>query len=541
MGDAYPSVSAQVLTNIDLLHGIFTFMPFAPDNRDSYLARCATVSHTFHEPAIRVLWRNLRSLVPLWHLLAPSNTPFAAQYFSTSWSTDVLKYLQKVISAQLYRDPIRWDRFLRHAAHSVIMQNGGTTILPLLRSILWLHPVDDTLILFFTPTLRHATFTFMGPVKTKGAILLRRLRHSAPFLEKIDLDPGLEPDVALALIQELACFSQLQEVEISRCWGLEAFRILATKPGLVSLSIPELIGPWVGPCDLISVGGLRELSVSGDISSLSCLFSLVRFHALKSANIIVDSSETETELTAAEIISFLALFYNAVSTSGLQNFEFNPWPQRIKPSFDVVPALHRLIAPILPIRDLRSFTLVAKYPVASLDDADIVALASAWPKLEHLSVDRGFTSKSSVSINGLHCLHRHCTDLRELSIRHIHWPMIGVDTIPAPLDRSRAHPLRAFSLPSQMVVKTALPLFGADLSDEGVEAMARYLLDLFPRLDLQQCKRIRDESIPRQSGKRFGTNKARRGGVLPDALHFDDRWSRVIGHIYTLCCARDGL
>ena len=99
MGDVHlpatsPS-SSLVLANLDLLYAVFTFVPPASNSRDSYLARCATVCRTFHEPAIRVLWRNLSSLLPLWNLLAPSDAPFSADYFSTT-KYDVLEYLQKV-------------------------------------------------------------------------------------------------------------------------------------------------------------------------------------------------------------------------------------------------------------------------------------------------------------------------------------------------------------------------------------------------------------------------------------------------------------
>ncbi len=93
MDDGYPLASARVLTNADLLHGIFTFVPLASENRDSYLARCATVCRTFHEPAIRVLWRNMDALLPLWHLFAPSNTPFPSDGGAED---ELLRYLQTV-------------------------------------------------------------------------------------------------------------------------------------------------------------------------------------------------------------------------------------------------------------------------------------------------------------------------------------------------------------------------------------------------------------------------------------------------------------
>lgn len=93
--------SAQVLTNTDLLHHIFMLIPLSPDSgRDSYLARCAVVCRTFHEPAIRVLWRNLNSLLLVWHLLAPLDIPYP---FSSGGDGDALSYLLKVSGSSLKR------------------------------------------------------------------------------------------------------------------------------------------------------------------------------------------------------------------------------------------------------------------------------------------------------------------------------------------------------------------------------------------------------------------------------------------------------
>ena len=128
------------------------------------------------------------------------------------------------------------------------------------------------------------------------------------------------------------------------------------------------------------------------------------------------------------ITNFLALFYNTGSTSDLENFSFAPCPPSADFYDDAVPPFRKLIAPILPLRDLRSFTL-ANTPArlgASMDDVDLEALACAWPKLEHLSLDRKFATQSNVSINGIHNLYTHCAHLHVLQLR---WPVIGVDAM----------------------------------------------------------------------------------------------------------------
>ena len=571
-----PSASIQVLTNADLLYIIFTFVPLSSNNRDNDLAQCVHVSHTFHESAIRVLWRNLDSLLPLWHLFAPPNTPFpTGSYKHTAFSNNdgVCDYLKAVrvpvhhilISltrfqinlAELYRDPVRCRRFLHHAAYvrsitygmnthpidaensvltqAVLAENGGNTMFPLLRTIVLFQPLDDTLASFLSSTLRRATFTLKGSSKAQNAFSLRKICDASPFLEKIDLFSGFGHEGALSLsgvIQQLADFSHLQEVRISRCSGSDAFQLLTTHPNLRYLKIRRITGPWVGYEDTISVPGLHQLSLNGDASTLPRLFSLVSFRALKTASISLNSS-VETQLTSTDITNFLALFYKAVSTSGLQNLEFTPDFQGIPGFVDDghhALTLRDLIAPILPIRDLRSFTFnrIPQCTIVSLDDTDIVALASAWPLLEDLSVGRGFTTRSRVSIAAMHYLYGHCPSLQGLSIPHIRWPVIGVDAIPAPLERSPPHPLRHLSLPMQFIVTANLQLYGPDLSDDGVEGMARYLFDLFPRLDLDQCKH---EWVNSRSSRKY----------LPETIRFDDRWRRVIGHIYSICRARDGL
>ncbi|PIL23586.1 hypothetical protein GSI_14899 [Ganoderma sinense ZZ0214-1] len=260
MGDIHPLASVRVLTNADLLHGIFTFVPRASEKRDSHLARCATVCRAFHEPTIRVLWRDLDSLLPLWHLLAPPNTLFPSD---DAVEEQIQHFLEAVASAQLYLDPTRWDRFLRHAAHirvichrtraspaietanrlliqAVIMQNAGRTVLPLLRSIHWQScdsPWDGALIPLFTPTLRHAGFTTNsgdGP----SAHLLRRLREACPTLHSIYLNY-----ISPSLVQGVLPFDRLRKVGIYRISGPDHFRDIITKPDLTTLRVHDVVGP----------------------------------------------------------------------------------------------------------------------------------------------------------------------------------------------------------------------------------------------------------------------------------------------------------
>lgn len=68
-----------------------------------------------------------------------------------------------------------------------------------------------------------ATLTFKGTAEAESVSSLRKLRNASPFLEKIDLNSAFGPDgpVGLSLIQELADFAHLQDVQIYQCSGPE--------------------------------------------------------------------------------------------------------------------------------------------------------------------------------------------------------------------------------------------------------------------------------------------------------------------------------
>ncbi|KAI1795450.1 hypothetical protein LXA43DRAFT_914184 [Ganoderma leucocontextum] len=562
MTAVHPPASAQVLTNTDLLHCIFVFVPLPPDSRlrDSYLAQCAVVRRAFHEPAIRVLWRNLDSLLPLWHLLAPPNTPFPSSRDRIEGGRGVLSYLQKINSAQLYVDSTQWDRFLLHAAHvrgivhsydlstrqttsineetrfliqSVIMRNGGSTVLPSLRTIECRgpFPCGDALIPFFTSTLRHATFDLRGYNEAAHIPFLRGLRESSPFLDKFVLFNFTRRDLnecPSPIIQELVCFPRLRELQVLQITEFEAFQALVTMPNLTRLTVLEVTGPWAGLGHAISVRHLRELSVTGGPSAISNLFHLVRYQALKSAKIHLDSSE-EVTVAPDELPAFLSLFYNAVSTSGLQSFKLELSSLRL-PSEGDEPALRDLVAPILPICSLRSFNLDTVGNFSRVDDADVEVLASAWPRLQRLYIHRGLDAQSSISFNALHCLYRHCPDLKELSIARLRFPIIGVHSIPAPLDCSPPHPLQHLSVRNRETVAIATGRLGPELPDEHAEAMAMWLLDLFPRIGPRPYKRALGDS---------SSGSERREGPL-SGLRFSGRWIKVSGYIHAICSASEG-
>lgn len=79
------AAASAVLQNLDILFTLFdgNHSPHGALT-DSDLARCARVSRAFSDAALRVLWRDPPTLVPLWHVLDPPGLElpkeFAAAY-----------------------------------------------------------------------------------------------------------------------------------------------------------------------------------------------------------------------------------------------------------------------------------------------------------------------------------------------------------------------------------------------------------------------------------------------------------------------------
>ena len=443
--------SIQVLTNGDLLHCIINFVPLEWD-----LAQCAVACRAFYEPTIRVLWRTLGTLFPLWQLLAPQDVPFP--YFSKDDSR--LEYLEKVSTtcipdrknanlthatfqvsaAKLCDNPARWDRFLWHTSHirhlsyvadplsrevdalqlrllrSVVARNCGNSVFPLLRSFTWSEDVttmlrDSSLSPLFTPTLRHASIFLGGSDHLANTASLRRLRESSPFLESITLDTDLDVSADLPLAQELASFGRLREVRLPSLTESQALQELLTHPNLTSLALFEVLGPWMGSASRTSISHLLELDICAGVPCLTSLFEHTRFEALRTVRL--SCVRTDTHFRVTDTIPVLEALRSSVSSGVLQSITiFSGWFNLGEDK----PSLRAVLAPILALRAIRSFNFLCPVDVVRHEDEDVDALARAWPALERLSLYSGIVIDSAVSVAAIHSLYVHCPALKEVSL-----------------------------------------------------------------------------------------------------------------------------
>ena len=385
----------------------------------------------------------------------------------------------------------------RLVIQAILLQNGGQTPLPLLRSLRWYReaPDDGSLVPSFPPTLRYVTFSSMTGCCPVDVFILRRLRESCPLLAELLIDTGPTRDLVSSLARELDGFERLRKIEISECSGFSVFRDIATKANLSSLRINNLTGPWIGISQPVVIHDLRELDVDWcGGSDIAGLFGLVRFQSLEKLTLLIHE---DSDMSADDIITLLHNLSSAVPTSRFQQLELEGrfhsagWLPRDG-------ALRDVLDPLLRLRNIRHFCLYFFEAFSRSDTADIEALAQAWPKLARLHLV-GFDQGSALSANSLHHLYLHCPDLREVSLPVLSLPMIGVNETPTSLGRS-SHRLRRLSI-------TGIHVHGNSIPDGEMEGLARYILDLFPHLDtkeyqstLRQCdqaKRDGSSYIPR--------------------------------------------
>ncbi|TBU38448.1 hypothetical protein BD309DRAFT_994453 [Dichomitus squalens] len=452
----------------------------------------------------------MSELLPLWQLLAPQNVRIPR------WREPETEYLEKIISAREYEDPERWNRFLWHTAHireldldltsdseehreaqllllqDVLKHNGGKPVLPALCRIEWLgrSPADACVFApLFVASLRIATFRFDYMDDCPAILtLLRRLRESSPFLADITTDLGYTPEAESSLVQELTAFDHLRGVTVNHLSQLSAFRDLVTKSNIASVDVSEVDDPWLALSPPFAVHNLRELSLWGQSGPLISLFQSVRFQALTHAKLSVFFSP-EIHLTVGDVISLLASFCTAVSLSSFQNLELaiHGFSDRDDPSMDEF-ELGDLVAPILPLREMRSFCFSTTETIYwSADDADIRTLVQAWSKLEELILECATLPPRPTPSIALHHLYRYCPSLRQAVLPLISCPIVGVDSIPAPASDRAPHGL------SYLYVHGCVPAHGADLSDAEAEGLARYIMDLFSGLDIEEYRCALDE------------------------------------------------
>ncbi|KAI0632838.1 hypothetical protein C8Q77DRAFT_1058364 [Trametes polyzona] len=393
-------------------------------NDRATLARCTIVCRSWTEPASRVLWRELDSLVPLLQLLASRRLPPPARGL---WDilikgVDLDAFVQDICT----NDRNLWERFLRRAAHihhiesyhcrermntlirSIVKHNGGSTPLPSLRTLVWYNriPGDTTLNLLASPSLHALQLDFPppGPI----TIIIREdntMETVQGPTHRVDMRPeallsGLPaaaPSLTHLIIMEGNLNSSVVAPHLSRFYNL------------CSLYLPE--GTPLKPDDLQSI--LTNLPNLSSIRGLLRDFAYPRCRAYSTSIRNLDLGGAAHDITglfttfleAPNLTTLVLQIVGAYShvhdsaISALSSAEFKMCIRELSVSTSLSPVASntdhpdstpllstKLVAPLSAFGDVAVVTLSLWGIIDQIYDADICALARAWPRLRKLTL-----------------------------------------------------------------------------------------------------------------------------------------------------------
>ncbi|TFK95012.1 hypothetical protein K466DRAFT_593108 [Polyporus arcularius HHB13444] len=341
------------------------------------LAACARACRAFREPALRILWSQIDSLLPLWHLLSPAALP------PPKVCTE--EYINLVAEAKLYEDRDHWGRFLGYAKlvrrlsydsyecadaqaylFKVLLEhNGGESFMPSLRAIEWKRgsSQDYSFAVAFCPGIVEVTLSFARhgssaqlwrDVDLKP--ILQRLREASPALEALHL--RIPTQVESWIVDVLVQFPRLRKLYGPFTLDAPSFVTLVSKLDFVSLHgslSSDSTTSTATSIPLIRMKNLRELRIQSCCQSVTQLFNALDAPDLRSLTVCIIDNPTST----VDYPAFVEAIATAVSADVMRSLileirlqHYTPHASRPAP----IP-LATLLHPILPMQNLETFEL----------------------------------------------------------------------------------------------------------------------------------------------------------------------------------------
>ncbi|KAI0632798.1 hypothetical protein C8Q77DRAFT_1218268 [Trametes polyzona] len=503
----------------DILEHVFDTLETRAKGLDRQtLAGCTVVCKSWSDPASRVLWRILDSFHPLWALLAGRSFPPSAKRMSEFWKIVEPDIFVKEICS---KEPEWWKHFLYRASHvrevgtasvreselvliqSVVKHNGGLTFLPTLRRLGWRNGVasDTTLHLIASPSLRDLELDFTAfrqlnvwnqdDLILSGDVadirpedLLSGLSTSAPFLRHLAITGRRITTAAvvphLLGFQHLRCLSLFKEVPLTP----EVMQSVLTNLPSLSMLNARIHGFSDPQCKGVSTS-MRMLRLHGHSQDFVGLFS--SFLDVPHLDILelnlADESYTPSlphALSALSRTSFTTSLRHLSLSALTRPLDFGPDADAdVDPSRPSVLST-TVIAPLSAFRSLEVAELHLLDLPARISDADMRALARAWPRLRRLVLAYSPMDPQHLpSLASLRHFAAHCPELRYMSVSKLRLETMsrdadGEETAADEEKTVGGHPLERLDL--------RMTLVGRGPFD--TQGIARFIDGLFPNLIL---------------------------------------------------------
>ncbi|KAI0763014.1 hypothetical protein C8Q74DRAFT_1293209 [Fomes fomentarius] len=477
------SAAQSALYNSDLLSQIFEYFARPPHSGSSIsiaeaavhevgyeeltLRSAARVCKAFVDPANRVLWRSIPSLLPLWLILPPLKRVRTAGY------VEDISVLSSAIQYILADDitPAQWSRFREFAAlirevrmdfsstgivHPSVLAHishllKGERLLPRLHTLCWFanSPLDAHLLPILTPTLRrfelHCAYEFRDPNlqfsseedrAVAEGVLVRTICREAPLIEDIKLHRIQRA----APLRPLGALRHVRKLNLVDCCEFgeddgETLRVLAGLENLeeltnVSVQFSE-DETDMSPLPASGFHKLTTLGITGDVAAMPRLLGTVKG---KLRRLRLRAQGTMED--------WLPAFENMVPyVPCLLELELdvrNPMrtvSERWELGGFIGPFLQLGEVEELAVRTAVDFVDPEEKPFRlDVGDEDLEDIAKAWPKLKSISLD--VHSQSAPSLRGVAVVAAECVGLETLLLPRLNTSVEA--GLPSPLPVQRA-------------------------------------------------------------------------------------------------------
>ncbi|KAH9927547.1 hypothetical protein B0H21DRAFT_763188 [Amylocystis lapponica] len=418
--------------NDDILREIFSHLSPVSSSRRNYhiLARAARVSVAFSEPALDVLWTELDSLDPLLNILAVDiddirTGKFASesQNLSAFTRSRFLSYARRVhVLDVLSHYPGAVDPAVKVITALASCSAPDESLFPSLTSLRWSQPspFGRELLAFLSHTLCRLDVgvgrSQLGLATSKDVTLdhlLGTLSIEAPFLQNLTLSG----DATSASLQSVANIRHLTRLDISGldftpdllhvCAGID--RLMELSMSLRDLSHDaELNFP-----DSSAFSTLHSLTIVGPFASIARVLPILLSPHLHTLSLTAQSTQPQRWTDCADLLELLPTHSPYLRTLSLKT-------ALAPPSSGTALRLLDACAPLLALHALASVDLAFRgccTPLAA-PDADIAALARAWPALAHCTLAFPLASAPDAgpTLTALCALSLHCPALHTLQL-----------------------------------------------------------------------------------------------------------------------------
>ncbi|KDQ50270.1 hypothetical protein JAAARDRAFT_589292 [Jaapia argillacea MUCL 33604] len=408
-----------MLENFDILYHCFNILMEEPSGTQT-LAMVIRCCRSWFQPGAMVLWRDMKSALPLFKLL-PSFQLVDKIYFLCTSPTDrqlarMKEYGKFVRSLRLLEDIAIDSSFYIYMAQS----SGHDPITPSLQKLSWAPPAPGVL-LFMSPSLRYAAVYTAGVGWSWGLSGCPRLLDGSPGAHIIELSlsrlaavvPNLEGFELYGEIpkypQHITGFGKLQHLVLKNATSPQhLFPLLSFISKLKDMELDVGSSPYIeGTFSHGSLSLLERLSLSGHTSVITATLrslSLPRLHDL-SLSCRVATSVPVLRGPLAHFLPSLRKIHLSASVKAPPDVEF----------YDI----SFILEPLLSVRGLEnisvSFSSSSKIPLFSFQDAGVEAVVRSCPGLKQLSI-KYRRAKAYPTIHCLSSLAHHCSVLRILRL-----------------------------------------------------------------------------------------------------------------------------